>query len=204
MPAPRVEVTVRDAITDIERLETFRSDSQPLDPVHQHLIAELIVLRLFSIVESAIEDIACKLVAGAPYTNGSPPARLFSAKSRASAMSAMLTHRRPKPKSFLKWTSVSDIRDSTSKVLESTDPFFNYAQVHGSKISEMRKVRNFLAHRRSPKARKGYKDVVREVYGANSRVRIEAFLTSRRSRPVAKVDEYLATSKIVVSDLAGG
>ena len=204
MPAPRVEVTVRDTITDIERLEKFRTNSQSLDPVHQYLIAELIVLRLFSIIESAIEDIACKLVAGAPYANGIHPARLFSARSRQGARLAMLRHGRRKSKSFLRWTSVRDIRESTSKVIKSTDPFISYAQAHGNILSEMRMVRNFLAHRRGPKARQGYKEVVRVVYGANSRVRIEAFLTSRRSRPVAKVDEYLATAKIVVSELAGG
>ena len=203
MPAPRVDVSVRNTITDIERLEEFRTNSQSLVPVHQHLIAELIMLRLFSIVESAIEDIACKLVAGSPYVNGLLPARLVSAKSRDGARSAMLTYGQQNPKSFLRWTSVKDIRESTSKVLKSTDPFITYAQAHGNILNEMRKVRNFLAHR-GPKTRQGYREVVRVVYGANSRVRIEAFLTSRRSRPVAKVDEYLAAAKIVVSELAGG
>ena len=204
MAAPRVDVTVRNTTADIDRLETFRADSQSLDPVHQYLIAELIVLRLFSIVESAIEEIACKLVAGSPYVNGLPPARLFPARSRDGARLAMLTHGRKKTKSYLRWTSVKDIRDSTSQVLKSTDPFITYAQAHGNILSEMRKVRNFLAHRKGPNARSGYKEVVRVVYGANSRVSIGAFLTSRRSRPVAKVDEYLATARIMVSDLARG
>ena len=203
MPAPRVDVTVRNMTTDIERLETFRTDSQSLGPGHQYLIAALIMLRLFSIVESAIEDLACKLVAGAPYVNGTHPARLFNARSMDGARSAMLTHGRLKTKSYLRWTSVKDIRDSTSQVLNSADPFIVHAQAHGNILSEMRKVRNFLAHK-SPKARQDYREVVRVVYGANSRVRIEAFLTSRRIRPVAKVDEYLTTAKIVISDLARG
>ena len=203
MPAPRVEVTVRNTTTDIERLEAFRSDSQSLAPAHQYLIAELIMLRLFSIIESAIEGLACKLVAGAPYINGTHPARLFTAKTMDGARSAMLTHGRPKTKSYLRWTSVKDIRDGTSWVLNSTDPFIEYAQAHGNLLSEMRKVRNFLAHS-SPKARQDYREVVRVVYGADSRVRIEAFLTSRRRRPVAKVDEYLTTAKIMISDLARG
>ena len=202
MPAPRVEVTVRDTTTDIERLETYRTDSQSLAPKHQYLIAELIMLRLFSIIESAIENVACKLVAGAPYLNGTHPARLFTANSMNGAMSAMLTHGRPKARNYLRWTSVEDIRDSTSLVLHSTDPFITNTRAHSNILNEMRKVRNFLAHR-SPKARQDFREVVRVVYGANSRVKISAFLTSPR-HPIAKVDEYLATAKIMISDLAKG
>ena len=202
MPAPQVVVTVRDSTTDIERLETFRTDSQSLAPKHQYLIAELIVLRLFSIIESAIEEVACKLVAGATYLNGTHPARLFTANSMDGARSAMLTHGQSRRKSYLRWTSAKDIRDSTSKVLKSTDPFLANARAHGNILSEMRKVRNFLAHR-SPKARQDFREVVRVVYGANSRVKISAFLTSPR-HPIAKVDEYLATAKIMISDLAKG
>ena len=203
MPAPRVDVTVRNTNTDIERLETFRTNSQSLAPVHQYLIAELIMLRLFSIIESAIEDLACKLVAGATYVNGTLPGRLLPANSMHDARSAMLTYGRPKTKSYLRWTSVKDIRDSTSRVLISTDPFITYTQAHGNILSEMRKVRNFLAHR-GPTARQGYREVVRVVYGANSRVRIGAFLTSRQRHSVAKVDEYLTKAKIMISDLARG
>ena len=203
MPAPRVDVTVRNTTTDIERLETFRTDSQYLAPVHQYLIAELVMLRLFSIIESAIEDLACKLVAGAPYVNGTYPARLFSAKSVDGARSAMLTYGRKKTKNNLRWISVADIRESTSKVLQSSDPFITYARIHANILNEMRKVRNFLAHR-SPQARQGYREVVRVVYGANSRVSIEAFLTSRQRHSVAKVDEYLTTARIMISDLARG
>ena len=96
MPTPRVDVTVRNTTTAIQRLETFRTNSQSLVPIHQHLIAELIMLRLFSIAESAIEDIACKLVAGASYSNGTHPARLCSARSMDGARTAMRTHGRPK------------------------------------------------------------------------------------------------------------
>ena len=203
MPLPRLEVTVRNTTTDIERLETFRTSSQSLAPVHQHLIAELIMLRLFSVVESAIEDMACKLVAGAPYVNGTYPSRFYPAKSMSGARAAMLMHGRPSTKSFLRWGSAKDIRDSTSHVLDAKEPFIVSVQVHGNILTEMRKVRNFLAHR-SSNARQGYREVVRAVYGANSRVRIEAFLTSRQRRPVAKVDEYLSTAILMISDLAKG
>ena len=203
MPAPRLEVTVRDATAGLVRLENFRATSQSLSPAHQYLIAELIMLRLFSLVENAIEELACKLVAGASYTNGTHPARLFTARSIDGARKAMLTYGRPKSLSRLRWNGARVIRDSTAKVLGPIEPFIEYVQVHGDRLNEMRQVRNYIAHR-SPEARAGYRQVVRAAYGANSRVRVEVFLTSQQRRPLAKIDEYLAVAKILVSDLAKG
>ena len=203
MPTPRVEITVRNTTNDIGRLEQLRSDSQPLEPVLQHVIAELIMLRLFSIIESSIGEIACKLVAGALYISGNRANRLVGAKNMAGADTVMRTHGRSKARRYLQWTSISEIRESTKRVLDSTEPFIVHAQAHGHMLSEMKKVRNFLAHR-SPSARQGYREVVLAVYGANSRVKIGAFLTSRQRRPVSKIDEYLAIAKLMVGDLAKG
>ena len=203
MALPRLEVTVRDTDSAISQLEKFRFDALTLEPKFQYLIAALVMLRLFSILEAAIEEVACKLVAGAPYTNGIHPTRLVPARSIEGAKLAMLNHGRQRPKYFLRWTSVSDIRDSTLNVLPSNEPFLNYAQRYANVLSEMRKVRNFLAHR-SNQSRSGYRQVVRSVYGASSRVSVEAFLTSSRGRPRAKIDEYLSATKIMVSELARG
>ena len=203
MPVPRLDVTVRDTTSSLQRLEKFRADSQSLAPAHRYLIAELIMLRLFSIIEGAIENLACKLVAGASYTNGTLPVRLFTAQSMDGARTAMHTYGRTKPLNNLRWTRVRDIRESTGKVLDSSEPFIQYAQAHGNILNEMRLVRNYLAHR-SPQSRTGYRQVVRATYGANSRVKIEAFLTSRRRYSTAKIDQYLATAKIMISDLARG
>ena len=85
------------------------------------------MLRLFSILEVAIEDMACKLVAGAPYGSGRIPARLNSAKSLDSARNDMLSYGRKKPLQYLRWTSAQAIVQSTSYVLSNTDPFIQYA-----------------------------------------------------------------------------
>ena len=204
MPAPRLDVTVRDALVGIRRLESFRNESAQLaNPVHQYLIAELIMLRLFSIVESSIESLACKLVAGAPYVNGNQPARLFVARSIDGAKKAMLSYGRPRPWSFLRWTTTQGIVASTSQVLDPGEPFIGYARAHSLVLDEMRKVRNFLAHQ-STQSRAGYREVVRANYGANSRIKVESFLTSRRRLPRAKIDDYLSVVRIIISDLARG
>ena len=203
MSAPRLDVTVRDATAGLSRLAKFRAESKSLSPAHQYLIAELIMLRLFSIIESAIEDLACKLVAGAHYTNGTHPARLYTARSMNGARQAMLSYGRSKPLSKLQWNRIRGIRESTSTVLSPAEPFIKYAQVHGNRLNEMRQVRNYVAHRSSD-SRTGYKQVVRSIYGANSRVKVEVFLTSQQRRPVAKIDEYLAAAGIMISELAKG
>lgn len=209
MPAPRLDVTVRDATAGLLRLEKFRADSESLSPVHQYLIAELIMLRLFSILESAIEDLACKLVAGASYTNGTRPNPLVTVRSIGTARKAMVSHGRAQPVT-LRWNRSKYIRESTSTVLCSQEPFIKHTQRHGGILNEMRLVRHHIAHR-SPSSRKGYRQVVRSVYGANSRIGVGAFLTSKQRRPtakqrrpVAKIDEYLATARIMISELAQG
>lgn len=203
MPAPRLEVTVREATAGLLRLENFRASSQSLLPVHQYLIAELIMLRLFSIVESAIEDLACKLAVGASYANGTLPNPLVNVRSIDGAKSAMKNGGRTRPRNNLRWNRSQSIRESTSAVLSPSEPFIRYAQAHSAILNEMRQVRNHVAHRSSD-SRRDYQQAVRTAYGANSRVRVEVFLTSRQRLPVAKIDEYLAAAKIMISDLARG
>lgn len=203
MPTPSLATTLRDTGVGIGNLERYRFDSKVLDPRYQHFIAELITLRLFSILEGAIADIAYKLVAGAAYLNGNQPIRLTTANSMASARTAMLNYGRAKPRQNLRWTKAKDIRDSTSNVLPATESFITYARAHGHILDEMRKVRNYIAHRNAD-SRKGYRQVVRAIYGANSKVNSGAFLASDRRRSVAKVDEYLTNAKVIISDLAKG
>ena len=203
MALPRLVVTVRDSVAAIERLERFRIQSQGMRADHQYLIAELIMLRLFAILEAAIENLACKLGAGATYINGVSPNRIYNAQSVRGARDAMEHPSGTSERITLRWTSSRDVRKSTSGVLESNEPFLTNVGKHASILTEMRKVRNFLAHR-SSNSRSGFKEVVRSVYGANSRVRVEAFLTSQRKRPVAKIDEYITSTKVMIQDLAYG
>ena len=203
MPTPNLSVTVREATAAIARLENFRADSRTLSAMHQHLIAELLMLRLFAILEFSIENLACKLVAGATYLNGDPPNRLVLARSLQAARSAMETHDRINGKITLRWTSSRDIRKSTSTVLCGTDPFLNNTSRHAHILTEMRKVRNYLAHK-SASSRKGYREVLRSIYGANRLVRVESFLTSPRRHSPTKIDQYLASTRVIISDLAMG
>lgn len=203
MPAPSLSVTVREVERSLDRLRMYRSLSGTLAPTFQHLIAEVILLRVSAILELAIEELACKLVAGASYINGTYPALLYAANSVAGARLAINTRSGPKPPPYLTWTRASDIRRNVSKVLNVAEPFVYYARAHGTILNEIRMVRNGVAHN-SANAKSEFRGVIRTTYGANVSLTVGAFLTSTTRRPVAKIDEYLAGTRVIVGQLARG
>ena len=203
MPVPRLDITVRNSVAGIETLAKFRSESTGLIPRHQYFIAELIILRSFSILVETVSELACKLVAGAGYLKGSQPNRLFQAQSVAGARTAMLPRGRSRPLQYLRWTTVKEIKRSTSFVLDASEPYISYSDAHGPFLNEMRKVRNFIAHR-NQSARAGYKEVIKSAYGANPPVDVGVFLvTTTRWKP-SKIDYYLDAAKVMIRELATG
>ncbi len=174
MPIPSLRVTVQETQRNIDRLVRYRSGSGALDPTFQHLISELLLLRLVAILEAAIDDLACKLLAGAAYINGTQPVRLKSAKSIAKAKQLILASRKNGNSRYLTWTKASIIRDNVSSVISSQDPFVIYAQAHAIMLDEMRKVRNYVAHN-SLQARGDFQGVVRSVYGRISQYKLGPF-----------------------------
>ena len=203
MPTPRLDITVRNSVNRIDQLSQFRSESKVLAPRHQYFIAELIMIRGFSILEEAISELACKLVAGAHYLKGTHPSRLFEARSVAGANSALLNFGRSKPRQYLNWNKVSEIKYNTSLVFTKSEPFVIRSEFHALVIDEMRKVRNFVAHR-SQSARVGYKEVIRASYGANPTVDVGTFLVTTSRWSLAKIDGYLNAIRIIIRELASG
>jgi hypothetical protein len=203
MPNPSLLVTVREANDGIDRLIQYRAVSRSLEPSIQHLICELILLRLSAILESTVHEIACKLIAGATYANGVTPSRLHAAGSIAKAESTIFTLRRKRRGRYLSWGWASDIKDNLWDILDNGDPFITYSNVHAALFDEMRRVRNYVAHK-SDDARKGFYTVVRARYGAIRQVSPGAFLISTTRWRTARIDDYLAGTKVIISDLCKG
>ena len=203
MPLPRLDITERNVLRDIDRLSNYWATCFVLDPPHQYFISEMILLRLFSLLNEALEEIASKLVAGASYKNGSFPALLFRANNVIGAKSAMLTHGRPRPRRWLNWTYILEVPNNVRYVIDQGDSFVVKCNSHSAIIEEMRKVRNFAAHRNTS-TRLGYKQVIRNVYGANSKISPGRFLVSNRMVTTSKLVEYMGSTKIIVSDLVSG
>lgn len=203
MPTPKLNITVRNSHQAIDKLNSFRVESQSLDAKYQHFISEMIMLRLFSIFEDSVAEIAYKLASGAVYSNGTPPSLTIQAGSMSGARGLFLNHGRAKPVQNLKWTKSRFIRESVQHVIDSADPFISSAQRNGNIIEEMRKVRNVLAHN-TTSARNDFKRVVRLAYGANVSITPGAYLTSIRRTTRCNLDRYLSSTKIVLVDLTSG
>jgi len=203
MPIPKLQITIRNSHRAIDKLSLFRRESENLEAKYQHFIAEMIMLRLFSIFEDSVAEIAYKLASGAVYANGGHPALASQAVSMVGARGLFLSHGRIKPVQNLKWTKSKYIQESVQHVISTADPFISSAQRNGNIIDEMRKVRNVLAHN-TTSARTEYKKVIRQAYGANVHIVPGAFLSSTRRTTVCNLDRYLLSAKIVLVDMVSG
>lgn len=203
MSAPKLQITIRNSHQQIDKLVVYRTESENLEAKYQHFIAEMIMLRLFSIFEDSVAEIAYKLASGAVYANGNSPVLTTQAGSIAGARGLFLNHGRATPVQNLKWTKSKYIRESVQHVISTTDPFISSAQRNGNIIEEMRKVRNALAHN-TTSAKADFKTVVRLIYGANVNITPGAFLSSTRRTAVCNLDRYLSSTKAVLVDMAGG
>src|SRR5207249_4260998 len=100
------------------------------------LVAEIVMVRLFLLVENTFASVGAKLLCGATYLDATHPGRLVTARSMAGAVTAMKTHGRSKPKNYLSWTKSKDIQDNLSLTLDAVDPFFAVVSKHGSLLIE--------------------------------------------------------------------
>ena len=203
MATPRLDITIRSSSSIIDRLNNHRNDCRLLESRYQYFISEMIMLRLFAVFEDTVAEIAYKIGAGAQYINGTIPNLLYRSNSMAGARTEMLRRGRSKPIQNLRWTKARYIRESVQHVIDVNEKYVQYAIIYGNEIDEMRKVRNFLAHRNTS-TRREFRDVIRLIYGANLNISSGAFLVSDRRLSPTNLDRYIATTKIVLNDMVKG
>lgn len=202
MATPSIRVTYDKAISDIRILENYRRESLSLEPKFQHFVAEVILLRLFSIVEISLKETAMKLACQAPYRNGTAPTLLKNCRSLIDAENQFISYNRTHP-ARLSWTSSKFVKDSVKKVIPATEPFRTNLIVHSGTLEEMRKVRNHVAHR-ARSTYTNYMDVVNLTFGAKLKIQPGPFLTSTKRIPRAKIDFYIGAAKIILNDVTNG
>src|ERR1700737_2490115 len=175
-----------------------------LESRYQYMISEVVMLRLFSILETVIGEMALKFACGALYRNGNSPNTHISCSSMGDATSKMLSHNRGnKPMQYLKWTNARDIKKSIKYTLDVGDKFYANVQNHSSLIDEMRKIRNHVAHRNSGTAR-DYYQVLRVTYGGNPKIPIGAFFTFKSRNPIPNINRYLLSVPVILNDISNG
>lgn len=203
MAVPSLSVTVKSVNTQLDKLLLYKREAETLESKYQHIISEMIMLRLFSVFEDAVSELAFRLVAGGDYLNGAKPHLMVRARRQDESRGLMLNFGRVKPVANLRWTKAQYIRESVEHVIPIQEKFVVNAQAHGQVIDEMRRVRNALAHN-TPNARSEYRVVVRHVYGANVSIPVGAFLTTNRRVNPCNIDRYLGSVRAIVTSLASG
>lgn len=187
-------------VAQIDRLEDLSRGLLPLSSTHRRLVAEILMVRLFMLVENSIQTIAPKLLCGALYLDTSLPIRLVTPSSLKHAATLMETHGRPKAR-VLRWSKANEIRKNLELTLHLSDPVFIALAAVATVFNDMRNVRNHIAHNNAG-TRSKFQSVVLRHYGARVRtVTPGLFLLSQRPGPAPVLTTYLAASKTFVKTI---
>ena len=130
-------------------------------------VAELIVIRIFSLFEAIVEDTACRLVCGAKYCDGSSASLLRQRPTQGfeKARNAMRRYGRTNPREKLRWNRAGEISKNLEHFFPSNEHFVATLLGHGQFISDLRKIRNHIAHGNAG-TRGKFQEVVSNYYGA--------------------------------------
>lgn len=138
-----------------------------IEKMPRQYVAELIVVRIFSMFEAVVEDSACKLVCGASYCDGSSSGLIRGRPTRGfqRARDAMKDFNRTTRREHLRWSKSGDIAKNLEKLFPATETFVATLQGHGQFISDLRKIRNHIAHGNEG-TRVAFQEAVQNYYGA--------------------------------------
>ncbi len=170
-----------------------------IETVPRTYVAELLVVRLFSMYEIFVENVSCRMVCGYNYCDGSKPDLLRERPAAGSqrALQAMRNFNRDAPHYLLRWSKPSEIKKNLECLFPSSEHFLNSLSNHGNVISDVRKIRNHIAHG-NVGTRRAFNAVVRNYYGAdiNSMTPGKLLLTPR-FEPIL-VEQFCRTIRIVL------
>lgn len=175
-----------------------------LSPIHRKVIAEIVLLRLGILVENHLKDIFCKIACGVLYLNGVAPHLLARQGSMQAAVSAMRGLNRNGRSRDLSWNDGSRIRENIEHVIDGRDPCFRHLINHAAFMTELRYIRNHIAHKNEG-TRRNYATIVRKYYGASVRgVSCGTLLLSNRVRVPALIEVHIRNARVMVKDIAHG
>ena len=197
MAAPSLAVDWRFADAEFARLVSLLTSISALPPAHRKLVAEIMMVRLFLLVENTIRSVFAKIHCNCNYLDGTAPRRLVAARSQTHAFDLMRTHGRAIPKKSLGWSQSSDIRDNALYTLDGTDPAFLVVTAHAAQLTDMRFVRNHIAHKNDG-TRRNFHKLLRKHYGGIRRGVTCGSLLLTEFVPGAPVllSQYLTSSRV--------
>jgi hypothetical protein len=198
MPSVLADFRLHDSET--ARLLSLCGTLNNIEPVHQKLVAEIVLLRLFDLFENLVSSISTKLVCGATYGDGTAPILLARARSNQRARTLFQMHGRARPRHQLTWSKASEIKENVRYLIDQHDNFVNVVDRNGALIDELRRVRNRIAHNNAS-SRRNYREVVRRHYGAYmNHVTPGILLLTPRIQPIL-IEQYIKGQRIMARDL---
>ncbi len=198
---PRILTDYRLYDTETRRLLSLCGTLGNLEVVHQKLVAEIVLLRLFSLFENFVSSLAAKIACGSTYVDGTTPVLLFRASSMKAAKTSFQTHGRTRPKYQLQWSKASEIKENVINVIDQGDNLVTVVDRNGTLIDELRRVRNKIAHNNA-QSRSKYREIVKRHYGAYmNHVTPGMLLLAPRFQPPL-IEQYIRQTRIMVKDMA--
>jgi hypothetical protein len=204
MAVVSLAVDLREFDSQVSRMTSLISSLNNLSIDHRKLVAEIMMVRLFLMVENTIQSACAKLLCGATYLNASQPLRLVSAKSSKHAFDLMRNHARTKPKQSLSWNQSPEIRDNLRNTLSPGDPLFQTISNYGTLLTDMRYIRNHIAHKNSGTLN-NFRKLVRKHYGGlKPGVSPGLLLLTPYLGPPVLLEQYMLASRIMIKSLVRG
>jgi hypothetical protein len=167
------------------------------------MLAEMITLQAFYLFETAIEDLAAKIVCGARYGDGVVPVLTHNAASIDAALIAMRTFGRTKPKGILKWNKAREINGNVRYVMPAAENFCSSCRTHSARLNEIRIVRNHIAHGNKGTRTEFARVVERRLGALPQRLpRPGAFVLREFAPGVPLLVEFVVTLGVILKDAA--
>lgn len=187
------------------RLTRLLASTSNLGPAHRKFIAEIALLRLAILIENSMKSVFCKLSCGATFINGSAPTLLAPQRNIPMALAAMQNLNRAKFRYSLPWNDGAEIRDNIQFIIDPADQCHQELKNHAGFLTEIRWIRNHIAHR-NDNSRANFVKLIRRYYGASVRgVTCGNLLVSPRvsaTRPLLEV--HIVTANIMMGDIVRG
>ena len=204
MPTASLSVDLKQFYSQTTQLNSLIPSLNNLSADHRKLVAEIMMVRLFLMVENTIQSACGKLLCGAPYLDTTTPLLLVLARSSVDAFDLMRNHGRTKAKRSLNWTQSSEIRDNLRYTMDQNDSIFQAISNYGTLLTDMRYIRNHIAHKSSGSL-ENFQKLIRKHYGGLKRgVTPGLLLLTQALGPPVLIEQYILSSRVMIKSLVRG
>jgi hypothetical protein len=196
----RLDPELRTFTEETDRLLALLSSITAMAFLHRKVIAEIVHLRLAILLENHMQIIFAKLCCGTTYVDGSAPALLVQQRSAAAAVTAMKNLNRVKPIN-VSWNDGPSIREGVEHIVDPAEHCITVVRNFGSHFTEIRYIRNHIAHRNEG-SRTNFRKLVKNYYGANVPGITSGLLllSSRVSKPPL-IEVHIRKSRTLIKEL---